>query len=196
MKRIWNVRLNVDEFNSGIAGMDDDADRVRFLSGLHAGLNGKPTMPKGVAWEAGWVVGNSSHLEALKFGDQQRARALKRDYGYAPAMPRHSHGEATAMPIYNLQSTIEVSNNRTIEQSKEKRFAPPSLDEVRAYCHERKNQIDPQEFIDKNESTGWMRGKNKIKSWEAVIRTWEANDRKWHPAAPPKQQAPTLNLDI
>ena len=119
MSRIWNVRLNLDEWNSGLAGLDDDGDRLRFLIGFNAGLNGKPNMDKGIAWESGWRVGNSSHLEAVRFGEQQRAKALKRDYGNATAMPRHDQGNATAMPIDNPQSTIEVSNNRSIEQSKE-----------------------------------------------------------------------------
>ena len=53
------------------------------------------------------------------------------------------------------------------------RFTPPSLDDVRAYCQERKNGIDPQTFIDFYESKGWFVGKNKMKDWKAAVRTWE-----------------------
>jgi len=53
------------------------------------------------------------------------------------------------------------------------RFTPPSVDEVRAYCSERKNNIDPQTFIDFYESKGWLIGKNKMKDWKAAVRTWE-----------------------
>lgn len=53
------------------------------------------------------------------------------------------------------------------------RFAPPTLEEVRAYCMERGNGVDPQKFVDFYESKGWMIGKNKMKDWKAAVRTWE-----------------------
>ena len=60
---------------------------------------------------------------------------------------------------------------------KGKRFTPPTVEEVRAYCLERKNGIDPQAFIDHYASANWMRGKTKISDWKACVRTWE-NRRK------------------
>lgn len=53
------------------------------------------------------------------------------------------------------------------------RFVPPSVDEVAAYCQERKNGVDAQEFVDFYTSKGWMVGKNKMKDWQAAVRTWE-----------------------
>lgn len=63
----------------------------------------------------------------------------------------------------------EEKINRTV-------FQIPSLEEIKAYCLERKNNIDPQLFLDKYIGNGWMVGKNKMKDWKAVIRTWEKND--------------------
>lgn len=57
------------------------------------------------------------------------------------------------------------------------RFVPPSLDQVTNYCQERGNTIDPQRFIDHYESNGWKVGRNKMKSWQAAVRTWEKNDK-------------------
>lgn len=57
--------------------------------------------------------------------------------------------------------------------SKRKRFSPPTLEEVKAYCDERKNRVDPQRFIDYYESNGWKVGKNPMKDWKAAVRTWE-----------------------
>lgn len=56
------------------------------------------------------------------------------------------------------------------------RFTPPSLDEVRAYCKERNNRVDPQKFIDHYTANGWMVGRNKMKDWKAAVRTWERNE--------------------
>ena len=57
------------------------------------------------------------------------------------------------------------------------RFIPPSVDEVSNYCRERKNGINPQQFVDHYETNGWMRGKTKIKDWKACVRTWEQNSQ-------------------
>jgi hypothetical protein len=54
------------------------------------------------------------------------------------------------------------------------RFTPPSVDEVAAYCAERDNDIDPVAFVSHYETTGWMRGENKIRDWRACVRTWES----------------------
>lgn len=61
------------------------------------------------------------------------------------------------------------------------RFAPPTLDDVTAYCTERGNGIDPQRFIDYYQSNGWKVGKNPMKDWKAAVRNWETRD-----AAPKK----------
>ena len=53
------------------------------------------------------------------------------------------------------------------------RFIPPSIEDVTAYCDERKNGIDPQKFVDFYASKGWMVGKSKMKDWRASVRTWE-----------------------
>ena len=58
---------------------------------------------------------------------------------------------------------------------KRKRFTPPTLEEVQAYCNERNNNVDPQHFIDYYTSNGWQVGKNKMKDWKAAVRTWERN---------------------
>lgn len=71
---------------------------------------------------------------------------------------------------------------------KEKETIPPTLDEVRSYCRERKNGIDPEAFIAHYETTGWMRGKNKIKSWKACVRTWEKNRKD-----KPQDKMPTFS---
>jgi hypothetical protein len=63
---------------------------------------------------------------------------------------------------------------------------PPSFEEVRAYCTERKNNIDPQYFIDKNTTIGWV-DKNGLqyRDWKAVIRTWETWTKNTTLSTPP-----------
>lgn len=52
-------------------------------------------------------------------------------------------------------------------------WVKPSLSQIQAYCKERKNNVDAEEFYDFYESKGWMVGKNHMKDWRACIRTWE-----------------------
>lgn len=55
-------------------------------------------------------------------------------------------------------------------------FSPPDIQDVKAYCMERKNNVDPERFIDFYEAKGWMVGKNKMKDWRAAVRNWERNE--------------------
>ena len=53
------------------------------------------------------------------------------------------------------------------------RFCPPTVDEVKAYCLEKNYTVDAENFCDFYESKGWFVGKNKMKSWQAAVRTWQ-----------------------
>lgn len=69
---------------------------------------------------------------------------------------------------------IELEEDKDIKKTA-KRFSPPTLEEVKAYCIERNNNVDAEHFIDYYTSNGWLVGKNKMKDWKAAVRTWERN---------------------
>ena len=58
---------------------------------------------------------------------------------------------------------------------KPKVFTIPTIEEITAYCTERKNRVTPQTFFDFYERNGWMVGKNRMKDWKAAVRYWENN---------------------
>ena len=68
----------------------------------------------------------------------------------------------------------ELEEDKDIKKTA-KRFSPPTLEEVKAYCIERNNNVDAEHFIDYYTSNGWLVGKNKMKDWKAAVRTWERN---------------------
>jgi hypothetical protein len=72
-------------------------------------------------------------------------------------------------------------------------FCPPSVDEVRAYCLERGNSVDPEQFVDFYTSKGWKVGKDKMKDWKACVRTWEKRKDN-RPAAKKKDTNPYREL--
>ena len=59
-----------------------------------------------------------------------------------------------------------------------KRFVEPTVEEVSQYCTEQGISIDPQGFIDYNQSCGWKVGNKPMKDWKASVRTWEGRQRK------------------
>ncbi len=67
----------------------------------------------------------------------------------------------------------DIVDSATPPPTRSKRFIPPTIDEVRDYCFERGNSVDPERFVDYYSSNGWMVGKNKMKDWKAAVRTWE-----------------------
>jgi hypothetical protein len=101
-----------------------------------------------------------------------------------PYIPHEGDGENPSQTDAG-EKTEQVSFFAVEEQQKKRaakqtRFVPPTVDEVRTYCQQRNNDIDPQYFVDSNDAKGWVTGKNNtpIKNWKAVVNTWESFRRK------------------
>ena len=83
--------------------------------------------------------------------------------------------------------TVTDNNKRSV------RFVPPTVEEVRAYCNERRNGIDPESFVDFYTSKGWMVGSSKMKDWKASVREWE---RRRKTTAKPAQNFGQSSIDL
>ena len=68
---------------------------------------------------------------------------------------------------------IEPAKPPDKKKSGDERFKVPAVEEVAAYCAERRNNVDAQAWWDFYQSKGWMVGKNRMKDWKAAVRTWE-----------------------
>lgn len=78
--------------------------------------------------------------------------------------------------FYNNNTSINNTINNTVNKGeKRKRFNPPTLEEVKQYCQERKNKVDPERWFNYYMANGWHVGRNKMKDWKAAVRTWERN---------------------
>lgn len=87
----------------------------------------------------------------------------------------------------NVNENVDVDENVNVDNIKEsggkippqtprKNFVKPTVEEVRNYCLERKNNVNPEKFIDFYEAKDWYIGKNKMKDWKAAVRTWEGRN--------------------
>ena len=88
----------------------------------------------------------------------------------------------------NAPVNVNVNDN----VNDKKRFTPPTLDEVKEYCRERNNNVDPERFIDFYASKGWKVGNQPMKDWKACVRTWEKRDR----ASPPEKKKDKVHFDL
>lgn len=96
---------------------------------------------------------------------------------------RNAKADASASDLHirldtQLQPHIHIQKKDQKHSAREARtahFALPSLGEIKAYCLERKNLVDPQKWFDHYTSNGWKVGRNSMKDWRAAIRTWENN---------------------
>lgn len=75
------------------------------------------------------------------------------------------------------KNRIEKNRINNKESVSQKKFKQPTLDEVEAYCKERENGINPQNFIDFYSSKGWKVGNQPMKDWQACVRTWENKNK-------------------
>jgi hypothetical protein len=73
----------------------------------------------------------------------------------------------------NNSNNIYMCGEKISPQTPRKNFVKPTVEEVREYCLERKNNVNPEKFVDFYESKDWYIGKNKMKDWRAAVRTWE-----------------------
>ena len=78
-----------------------------------------------------------------------------------------------------LKKEIEMLKNNKKENKKEsKKFMPPTLEEIQAYCLKRNNKVNPITFYDYYEAGNWIDAKgNKIKNWKQKIITWEKHQQ-------------------
>ena len=90
--------------------------------------------------------------------------------------------------VLNGEDTVSIQNRYGIEApvtvtdtdsapKKSATFKPPTEEEVRAYCQERNNNINPESFVDFYQSKVWKVGSNPMKDWKATVRGWISRDK-------------------
>ena len=74
-----------------------------------------------------------------------------------------------------------AKKSKQASSANERKFVPPSVDEVRAYLNEKGiTDIDADYFVARNTAIGWVYGKQKypVKSWKHLIATWERTQKQ------------------
>ena len=117
-------------------------------------------------------------------------------------------GKAKAKQLLNFAVANHSYKDKEKEEDKDniggksKRFIPPTLEEVTAYCKERNNGIDPVAWWNFYNSKNWMVGKNKMTTWRSAIVTWERKNGltptppPLAPAKPKKYREVSVNGEV
>lgn len=124
-----------------------------------------------------WKIHNYIQKDRYKetvYQEEKSLLQIKENNSYTVCIP---DGYNTDTQDRLGKDRLELGKDRLeIEDKTAKRFTPPTVDEVRAYCEERGNNVNPEQFIDYYMSNGWkIGGKGKMKDWKAAVRTWERN---------------------
>ena len=84
----------------------------------------------------------------------------------------------SSKPNVNVNDNVNDIKENTLKSVKEKRFAPPTPEDVREYCREKGLNVDADRFVDFYKSKNWYVGKNKMKDWKAAVRNWARSQRQ------------------
>jgi len=195
-KRIWSLRLNLDDFNSEYLKLRNDGDRFSFFLGFHCGcMNGDLAESDPKPFESGYGIGSAMHSKALALSQANAGSAKSsvdtRRLKYGTAQPpKRTPSERSSERSGNAQAnaersperlsslTIEPSNDVTKEPGTKKRakvFVPPTIEEATAYAKSVGFAGIAQWFA-YYETNGWKVGKNKMTDWKAAIRYWKSKD--------------------
>lgn len=106
---------------------------------------------------------------------------------------RKADGENNCEQLQTIVNNCEhLSNDEDVDEDKDeeikekhskKKFFPPSVDDVRSYCDERGNSVNPESFVAYYSSNGWKVGRNPMKDWKAAVRTWENKEKSRPPTS-------------
>lgn len=210
----WNLQLK-SSLKLTILCLSDHADNTGFLCypsikriAHNTGLNVK-TVQKcinelikiGLVSDTGKRCGQSNQVRVLKLHPRQDQKRDDPKNGNIPNLPLDDPKNGIIDDPKNgirNQSSNQSSNQSDIgdKKTKSKKFVKPTFDDVYQYCKERGNRIDPNRFIDHYESVGWMVGRNKMKCWQACVRTWEKNQINQQPSTAPKQNGFDKGFEI
>ena len=125
----------------------------------------------------------SFHTEALEIAwtvckdliDQQQHRREVNAANRAgkKAEPATNEENSAIEPQPEEKSAQEIQP----EKPKRKNFEKPTVEEIAAFCKEKKYTVNAQQFFNYYESNGWKIGRNAMKSWQAAVQNWNTRDK-------------------
>ena len=165
--------INAPKKIQRIIGASDDDLRVliakRFIIAFETGV----VVIK--HWRIHNYIQSDRYTETV-YQDEKAQLMLKDNKAYS-LMDTECIQDGYSLETQDRLGKVRLGKDKYIAHTRDV-FTPPTVDEVRAYCEERGNQVDPEQFVAFYESKGWMVGRNKMKNWKACVITFEKNIEK------------------
>ena len=108
--------------------------------------------------------------EAGSLGGKQKVANASKSYQEVANLADNDSKNKSESENKN-ENKSEIKNNSV----KTKKFIKPTIQEIKDYCLERKNNIDAEHFFNFYEARAWK----DIKNWKACVITWEKNKNKF-----------------
>ena len=111
------------------------------------------------------------------FQEELAQLGIKDTGAYTQWLPNGCQMVATGKDSIGKVSEDKDSIDDKSDKPTRTRFVPPTVEEIKAYCEKRKNNVDAQKFFDYYDAANWYDGNGKrMKSWKQKIITWEGRD--------------------
>lgn len=110
--------------------------------------------------------------------DATACSGIQQDATACTGMQTHADDANQTKPNQTKPNQTEPNQAELNFSRRAKRFIPPTVEEVKAYCAERGNGVDAQRFVDFYTANGWRVGKNLMRDWRAAVRTWERGNER------------------
>lgn len=127
------------------------------------------------------------YLKFTKWDKHQSIRAKKSKFPLPDEDCKHLQADDCKCPRNPIQSNTiqnESESNSEKPKRKQKPFAAPTVEEVRAYCAEKELQFDPVRFVQYYEAADWTDSKGKpVKNWKQKALMWEGRERNGKPVS-------------
>lgn len=131
-----------------------------------------------VLYQDGWIA-IKNFAKNQNYKSPYIQTSLENEFYNIPDFIKEWLKDGLKTVLNNFNTIININSNKG--KGKIKTFIKPTSEEVQAYLDEIKcAYFTGQHFVDKNESIGWLVGKNRtpMKDWKATVRTWITNNKK------------------
>lgn len=149
----------------------DEADQLAaYKAIIQYGLDGIIPEGKGAA-KAVFTIAKPIIDKNLRKAENGRkgGEANRKQTEANESKPKQTEATAEKVEAHKTYNIKHITQDKEI---KEKRFTPPTVDEVRTYCFEKGYKFDPEAFVAFYQSKGWKVGNAPMKDWKACCVTW------------------------
>ncbi len=120
---------------------------------------------------------NQRYINGSKGGRKPEPKSEKGEVQKTKPEPKRNQTGTKSEPNVNVNVNDNVLKENTLKGVKEKRFAPPTPENVNGYCREMGyTHVDAERFVNYYAAKGWKIGNDKIEDWKALVRNWERQD--------------------